>query len=267
MDSTPTRADRYAEASRSYAVLGNARLAVLAMCAADTEVLQQLLWEHGIDQAPDPQAQLAAVGEAVLESMAATTGGTTTGGTTAGALPDGETPGTTARQTVERFRNAMVATFDASVHDLLADRFGALDHLDDVAVSASEAGEAARELLAGRTAAELAADLLHTAGDCAAVAEVMLAEEDTSGALRQLWQADLAAFEAYLLTAAARAGDDDLATVQLRWELARSLGLAPPENSDAVEESVADWRRALTDVVSTAEADSLRAYFVPVPVA
>lgn len=262
MDSTPTRADRYAEASRSYAALGNARLAVLAMCAADTEVLQQLLWEHGIDQAPDPQAQLAAVGEAVLESMAATTGGTT-----AGTLPHGETPGTTARQTVERFRNAMVATFDASVHDLLADRFGALDHLDNVAVSASEAGEAARELLAGRTAAELTADLLHTAGDCAAVAEVMLAEGDTSGALRQLWQADLAAFEAYLLTAAARAGDDDLATVQLRWELAKSLGLVPPEQSDAVEESVADWRRALTDVVSTAEADSLRAYFVPVPVA
>jgi hypothetical protein len=272
MDSTPSRADRYVEASRSYAGLGDGRLAVLAMCAADTEILQQLLWEHGLDQAPDPPAQLAAVGEAVLGSMADTAGDT-----------PGETQGgITAPRAVEQFRASMIATFDESVHDLLADRFAPLDHLRGLRVSAAEAAEVGRERLAGRTAAQLTADLLHTAGDCAAVAEVMLAEGDGSGALRQLWQADLAAFEAYLLSTAVRAGDNELATVELRWELARGLGLAAPQDaevqdsgvqdsgvqdSEAVEDTVAAWRRAFTDVVSTAEAAALQSYFVPVPVA
>jgi hypothetical protein len=250
-DAGPPRADRYSEASRSYAQQGEGRLAVLAQCAADVEVLQQLLWENGLDESPDPEEQLAAVGEAVSESLAVTGAENGSAGT--------------AREAVERFRHAVVATFDESVHALLTERFVALQHLEGVPVSFERARDDALDRLAGRTPVALVDDLRATAHDCLAVAEVMLEEQDIAAALRQLWQADLATFEAYLVDAAMRAGDTDLATVALRWEMARTLVPGPPEATDEIDEAVTVWREALVGVVSAAEAASLRAGFSPVP--
>jgi hypothetical protein len=253
----PETSSDYFHASRSYADQGEGRLAVLAQCAADIEVLQQLLWENGIDESPDPDAQLAAVGEAVSGSLSPLAA---------------ETAGGTAVEMVARFRHAVVTTFDESVHSLLNERFPALDHLAGVSVSFEKSDDGVVDTLAGRTPAALVADLHATARDCIAVAEVMLEEDDVAGALRQLWQADLATFEAYLVDAAIRAGDTDLATVALRWEMARELVPGPPESPEpseapeGVEETVVAWRETLVGVVSAVEATALRAAFAPVPV-
>lgn len=250
----PETSTDYSHASRSYADQGEGRLAVLAQCAADIQVLQQLLWENGIDQSPDPDAQLAAVGEAVSGSL---------------SLLAAETAGGTAVEMVTRFRHAVVTTFDESVHSLLTERFPPLDHLAGVPVSFEQADDVVVDRLAGRTPTALVADLQATARDCIAVAEVMLEEEDVAGAVRQLWQADLAVFEAYLVHAATRAGDAGLVTVALRWDRARELVPGPPESpesTDAVEQAVVAWRETLVGVVSAVEATALRAAFAPVPV-
>jgi hypothetical protein len=249
----PTLAARYTGASRVHAAEGRGRSAVLAMCAADVAALQQLLRENGLDEAADVAGQLTAVGEAVLASLTGL--GTTLGG------------GTDARAVLEGFRQGLVATFDESVHDVLTDRFAPLAHLEHLACHAATLDDEADDLLAGRTPTALLADLRATAGDCASVAEVMLAEGDSEGALRQMWQADLAGFEAYLVSTALRAGDHALCTVPLRWELARSLGLVPAQEEAGFNESVAAWRSALTEVVSPWEAAALHASLVPVPVA
>lgn len=257
MDST-TPAERYAQASHAHADNDQGRLAVLAMCASDLETLRKLLWENGLDRAPDPDGQLGAVAQAVLDSL--------TGVTATSDSPS------TAREAAELFRQALVTTFDPSVHALLTQRLLPLDHLDDVASLDEQASGSAEERASGSTdkhtpdrpADALVADLRRTAADCAVVSELMADEGDLPGALAQVWQADLATFEACLVRTAVAAGDTDLATVDLRWDLARGL-VTPPDGSEAFADLVATWRDAFTEAVTSREAAALRAAFPPAP--
>lgn len=232
----------YAALSRSYAARGEARLAQLAVWAADVQALQVLLWESGLGAAPDPDAQLAAVADAVSGSLADHT----------------EAPHApaTVRESVERARDAMVTAFDESVHVMLAERFVPLDHLDALDVPGPEdARESRSRRLAGRTPERLVADLHQTAGDCMAVSVAMADEGDLAGATYQARQADLASFEAYLVAAAVAAGDSTLATVDLRWDLAMAAERDDPE-ADAIR-----FRHRLAAVVGPAEEPALRACF------
>lgn len=189
--------------SQRYAEGGDLRMAQLAAWAADVHALEELLWENGLGQAPDPTVQLAAVGESVAASLENVT------------LP--EEP-ITARALLDLAREAMVVTFDESVHGLLADRFGDLEHLDHLDPQDVPAGRTA-ERLDGRTPAELAAELRTAAADCATMATLLGAGGEDQAAARLGRQADAAAFEAYLVMAADRSGDRTLATVDLRWDL------------------------------------------------
>jgi hypothetical protein len=82
---------------------------------------------------------------------------------------------------------------------------------------------------------------------------------------------DLAAFEAYLLTAASSVADRKLTTVDLRWELARTLlgelparrGETAIEGTADLEEAVQDIRERLVRSVGPAEVPALRAAFEP----
>jgi hypothetical protein len=249
--------DRYVGLSRSYAARGEGRLAQLAVWAADVHVLQILLWESGLGSSPDPDAQLAAVGEAVTESV------TEFARTVHAPL--------TAREAVEHAREAMVATFDESVHALLADRFLPLEHLDELErpVGESADGAVARRL-EGRSPQALVADLQATAADCMGVAAVMLRGGDTGGALRQARQADIATFEEYLVAVAVGLGDSTLATVDLRWDLAaaadREAAAVGDVSTDDFETAVAGFRERLVGLVGPAEEVALRDCFEPVPV-
>ncbi|MET0469067.1 MAG: hypothetical protein ABWZ87_10005 [Aeromicrobium sp.] len=244
----------YASLSRDYANAHESRLALLAMWTADVHVLQLLLLESGLDRAPDPSAQLASVGEAVTRSLSSVTVGEAT-----------------PRQLIERSREAMVATFDASVHAMLVDRFLPLDHLDSLTGPAvGAAGGAVERRLDGRTREQLVADLEATAHDCVAVAGTMLAAADLDGALRQMHHADLASFEAFLLRTAMDSGDETLASVDLSWDLAARAFAEPPmhvvDPAD-VEATVDAWRDRLVVFGGWAQAARMRASFLRVPVA
>lgn len=243
----------YAALSRDHAVAEEPRLALLAMWTADVHVLQLLLLESGLDRAPVPSAQLAAVGEAVNQSL------------TTLSL-DAATP----RQLIERAREAMVATFDESVHTMLADRFLPLDHLDDLQTPGADAADrAVDQRLDGRTFEQLVADLEATAQDCVAVASAMLATDDLAGVLRQMHHADLATFEAALLRAASESGDQTLASVDLSWELAArehaQRSIQPLDHAD-VEATVNAWRERLVASAGWAQAARMRASFLAIPV-
>ncbi len=258
--------EEYAELSRRYAHDGDLRMAQLAAWAGDVHVLEGLLWENGLEQAPDPLAQLAAVGESValaIEDFAMD-------------LPDEPL---TARAVVETAREALVTTFDESVHGLLLDRFAGLGQLDDAQLDDAEPDDAqpddaqlddaqpddaqpdeergggpGREerlaaRLAGRSADALATDLRTAAADCATMAGLLAADGEPEAAGRLSRQADTAAFEAHLVATAVRAGDDTLATVDLRWELAGR----------------ADDRHRLLGVLGSAERDALARTFEPHP--
>jgi hypothetical protein len=243
----------YASLSRDYAEAREPRLALLAMWAADVHVLQLLLLESGIDRAPDPSAQLAGVGEAVNSSLT-------------GVSLEGVTP----RQLLERSREAMVATFDPSVHAMLVDRFQSLSHLDAVEGLDVDSPDVARERrLDGRTREQLVADLEATADECVAVAGAMVAGGDLEGALRQMHHADLATFEAFLLRTAMESGDQTLASVDLSWDLAARAfaehSTQPAGDVDFAAMVVA-WREQLVVFGGWAQAARMRASFLPVRV-
>ena len=196
----------YVALSHAHASAGDTRSAVLSQWAADVSVLQCLLWESGLGDAPDPDAQLAAVGEAVQGSLQAYAA---------------EPPSISARETVEHARAALTGTFDASVHSQLAERFEPIDHLDGLAAPVTGAARHANHRrFIGRKVPDLVADLLDTASDCRAVAQVMAAVGRQRDARDQMWMADLASFEAYLVQAAEEVGDTTFATVDLRWNQA-----------------------------------------------
>lgn len=242
----------YAQLSRSYAERGDGRLALLAMWAADVRVLQVLLWESGLGSAPDPNAQLAAVSQAVEASLR-------------DCADTADLP-MTPRESVEGARRAMVRTFDDSVHSTLVARLAPLDHLDSVSAPLADDGEVSRVLrLAGRSAEALVADLRTTAGDCMAVAAAMADGGDVAGAISLARQADLASFEAYLVVAAARLGDRPLATVELRWDLAKADDQVAPWSAGDLGQAVNELRDRLVGVVGPGEEAALREYFEPAP--
>lgn len=241
----------YVELSRAHAARGDARLAVLAMWSADIRLLQVLLWESGLGSAPDPDAQLAAVSQAVGASLTA-------------SADSADLP-MTPREVVERARLAMVDTFDASVHSMLVDRLAPLDHLDSLSAPVADDGTRSRDRrLAGRSAESLVADLRATAGDCMAVAVTMADGGDLAGAISLARQADLASFEAYLIAVALRVGDGALATVDLRWDLAEAVVPADATPAGDLEQAVSELRQRLVGVVGPGEEAGMKESFEPV---
>lgn len=244
MDSTLDLPAAYADVSRRHAAAGDVRMAQLAAWAGDVHVLEELLWRNGLADAPDPAAELSAVGHSVASSVEEA----------ARSLPAGGT--FTAREVVEAAREAMITTFDESVHGLLSDRFDDIGQLD--VCRPADGGPAARGTarLSWRSASELAAELRSAAGDCATMAELLDEGGEPEAARRLAGQSETAAFEAYLVSAAVRSGDDALATVDLRSDLVAG--------ADGVDTAV-DRRERLVAVLGSAERDGLRRTFAPAP--
>lgn len=226
-----TTARELGDLSRRYAEAGDPRMAQLAGWAADVHVLEELLWSNGLGQAPDPAAELAAIGASVaasIEAAAATLGDT----------------GPTGREVVEIARQALVATFDPSVHQLLTDRFDDLAHLDrGPGAGAIDADARTAARLAGLDPAELVAELRIAAADCRAMAQMLVGGDDHEAGRRLARQSEAAAFEAHLVTSAIRGGDDALVTVDLRWDLVAGEDPTPER---------------LAAVVGSAERDTLQ---------
>ena len=201
------QADAYHQLSRACAGRGDRRNAVLAMWASDVRTLHSLLWESGLGGAPDPAEQLQACADAVVDGI--------------GTRPSGDLRDATPRDLIEIARADLAAVFDPSVHVLLDERFRSLDHLDAIdQYHAPGELHPPTDRLAGRSPAQLLVDLRAAASDCVCVAQVLAGEGDFEEADRQLWHATLAAFEAFLVAVAVSAGDEQLLTVHLHWELA-----------------------------------------------
>jgi hypothetical protein len=247
----PTVPEQLVRLAARYVDEGDVRRAQLASFAADVYVLEELLWENGLADAPDPVAQLAAVGQSVAAALEALADGVT-GEVTGEVMP---------RALVEAAREAMVATFDESVHDVLLEQLPSLSHLDgcrpaSAVPAGAPTGLPALARLGDRTAEELVAELQQAAADCVHVGEVMDDEGEMTAADRMSHQADVATFEAYLVAAAVRAGDHQLASADLRWELAREL--RPVDLARSTDRSpFATLRRELIALVGSAEMEAL----------
>ena len=236
--------DRFARLAQQRAAEGDVRRAQLASWAADVHVLEELLWQNGLSEADDPVAQLAAVGDSVAAALE--------------AMAECATGELTPREVLEAARTAMVSTFDESVHEILMQQLTNLDHLDTcdplTGIRPEDPSDAAR--LQGRSPERLVEELREAASDCLAVARVMNREGEDEAGDRLVHQADVAAFEAYLVAAAVHAGDHQLATVDLRWSLAGNLDPAGWEPATG-DNTFATLRRELISLVGSAEMEAL----------
>lgn len=250
--------DVYVDLSHSYAARGDGRLALLALWAADVLVLQSLLWESGLSSAPDPDAQLAAVGRAVDTSLRTST--VASGASGSDATVDSGTP-TSALQSA---RAALMSTFDESVHTMLAQRFASSAHLDGLTATAHTPAPSRTSRLGDRSVPELCEDLRVAAADCMAVSAAMARAGLVCDARAQARLSDMASFEAYLLDAATAVGDTSLATVDLRWDIATAAVDNITEVPEDVPEAVTQLREILVGAVGPAEGAGLRGAFEPV---
>jgi len=250
-DDATAKIGTYARLSQRYAADGDAYLAVTAMWASDVYVLQALLWERSLKASAHPDGQYFAVGAAVSTALA--------------RYAQAPVVTTSARQAVEAAREGLLAAFDPSVHDLLATRFMALDHLDALPPLGAGAGEqAAAARLAGRSAPDLVTELRATAVECMAIAREMRSAGRTEDAVRHAYLADMASFEAYLIEVAGVVGDPWLVTVDLRWgAMTEAIAALPGLPADVVE-AVGVIRQQVTAVLGPVEATRLRARFEPV---
>ena len=227
--------------SATFATRGETRGAVLAMWASDLRALHLLLWENGLGTAPDAGQHVRACAEAVQTALR----------DNAADLRNAASP----RVVVENARTALAGVFDPSVHELLAQHFLPVDHLDDIHEPLpGSRSELATDRLAGRTPQRLLVDLRTAAADCVTVAHAL--GDDLEEVDRQLWHAALAAFETFLIDSSLRFGDTELLAVALRWELAADV--LTREAEYAVANAV--WlREQLLAVVSPQERPELLA--------
>ena len=159
------------------------------------------------------------------------------------ALAENPTGDITPRAIVEAARRAMVSTFDESVHEVLLEQMPDLDHLDTcdpfAADRADDDGDEqpVSRRLGHRSAEELVAELRVAASDCLAVERVLVAEGED--------------------VAASRLAHQNLATVDLRWDLARGLDPASWAEVGRDGNAFATLRRELISLVGSAEMETL----------
>ena len=191
-----------------------------------------LLLESGLGSAPDPEAQMALVAEAVRSSLLE--GADSAGGPA------------TLREAAERARRALLATFDESVHAMLEERLAPLDHLDALNAPAGERARPsppARRPYLPRAGPRPADGGRGLHGD----RHEMARDGDLVGARRQARNADLGSFEAYLVSAALAVGDTALTTVGLRWDLAEAADERDVDDPDEAVRALASGSRASSD--------------------
>lgn len=204
---TVTRKRAYADLSRTYAEAGNSFAAVHAAFAADAQTIQVVLWERVMVASPDPDAKLREIADTIANALA-----------TYATTP---TPATTARDTVEGARTAMLRAFSPAAADMISEHLLPLDHLDSLTFPDPAVGA---HTVHARTGGEhpetVARTRMRAAHDCMVMAVALNREGRLDEAMQQAWASDWATLEAYLLEAALQVGDYALMTVEMRWLLA-----------------------------------------------
>lgn len=245
------RSMAYAELSRRYAAEGNAFAAVHAAWAADLCAAKAVLWERAVASSAHPEEQFSAAAQSVSGALAA-------------PAPEERRP-RDAAGAVRAVRRALGAALDRKVQHRVTAAFGALDHLEGLALPDDQAGgRTAAARLQGSSVHELSLLRRRGARDCMAVAQAMHDGGRDAEALRMLWQSDWAAFEAYLLDAAMAVGDEFLVTVELRWELARQAATGLSGLSPDLVAAADSIRAMLASAVDPAEVDRLEEHYEPV---
>lgn len=240
----------YGDLSRTYAQAGNSFAAVHAAFAADVQTVQVVMWERVMVASPTPEEKFREIADTVAGALA--------------AYAIAPTGASTARETVENARAALLRAFSGGAADMVAEHFFPLDHLDALAYPDPAVGA---QTVHSRTGGEhpevVARTRLRAAHDCMVMAVALNREGRLDEAMQQAWASDWATLEAYLLEAALRVGDYALMTVEMRWLLASEAVARIEALPTDFERAVATVRNQIAASLGSVEGERLNRMFEP----
>lgn len=231
-------------AARRQALDADAVSALALAWGADVYAVQGVLWERIIGAAAATHRQLYRAADALFRGLR-------------GAAPEPTMLEGSCADVLRVARTRLLAECDEGLADALQAVWIENSYLADLkAPTAEDVQAAARKRCRGRSALAQADALRADARAAMTRAQALRVRGDTVGALQESYEADLLSLEAYLLESALAAGDSDLLTVTIRWELA----VAAIAGMDALP---ADFTRAVTQVRKAlcsglAESDGVR---------
>jgi len=231
-------------AARRQALEGDPVGALTLAWGADVYAVQGVLWERIIGAAAATHRQLYRAADALFRGLR-------------GAAPEATLPAGSCAEVLRQARTRLLAECDEGLAAAIQAVWDEHSFLDDLAApTAEDVQAAARSRCRGRSALAHAGALRVDARAAMQRAQSLRVRGDTTGALQESYEADLLAFEAYLLESALAAGDSGLLTVTIRWELATAA-------ITGVDALPADFTRAVERirqvmVSGLAESDAVR---------
>lgn len=231
-------------AARRQALDGDAVGALTLAWGADVYAVQGVLWERIIGAAAATHRQLYRAADALFRGLR-------------GAAPEATLLEESCADALQQARNRLLEECDEGLAAAIRAAWTEHSFLADLKPpTAGDLQAAARTRCRGRSVLAHAGSLRVDAVAAMQRAQALRVRGDTTGALQECYEADLLGLEAYLLESALAAGDSDLLTVTIRWELA----IAAIAGVDALP---ADFTRAVTRMrkamcAGLAESDGVR---------
>jgi hypothetical protein len=228
-------------AARRHAEYGDVVSAVATAWGADVYTLQAVTWERILVASHSPQRQFFRVADAVSSAMRQA------------PLAGGDD----AEAGVRIARAAVAHAFDAGLAREMSTRWPDIDYLAALPPLDPElVSEAVATRLRSLRPEEFAATRRAEAVELMLEAQMQRVRGDVVTSIHTAFDSDLASLEAYLVESAVAAGDDDLMTVSIRWELATNVVSELPGLPNEFVGAVRAIRAAL--VVGLGEADGRR---------
>jgi hypothetical protein len=196
------------DASHRHASAGDSVGALACALGADVASLQAVLWERLNIASSAPQRRYFQAAESLTAAL----------GTADLPLDSGS-----AAEALRAARQAMSEQFDEAISSDVADRWPDLAYLEQLAGPTADDVRSARERrLDGLEPVDFIETRRAAADLTMREAQESRIRADVAGAVRSAYQADFLRLESYLVESALAAGDVDLFTVMIRWELVAS---------------------------------------------
>lgn len=242
----------YAELSHRAAADGNSHLAVHAAWAADIAAVQATMWRNVISLTSNPAEMFGTLASAVDYAL--------------DQFDADETVARDAFDLITAARDALLSAFDPDGAAAVDAAFPSAGHLRGLPTPDGHQTLAILSArLGGRDTDSVVADLRVAAHDGVVVAAGLFRAGYERDALTQVWMADWAALEAFLIADAVAAGDHGLITVEMRWALVVHALAQPQVLPTGFTAAVAHLRATMISALGPIEGERLQAAFTPLP--
>lgn len=236
-------------ASQTRAAAGDAVGAVVCAWGADLSMAKAVVWEHAAaETTPSWRTLLTWAGSVVP----------------LGAAEASELPTPSAADAVTATRVRLASRCEPALQRELAEAWPPVDHLVDLPVPTDDQVAAAVEArLGGSSPADFVIARRARARALLDSARDKRVSGDATAAIQDVYEADLAAVEAYLVESAQAAGDGRLLSMITRWELVSHAIASIPSLPSSVVEAVTRLRTAMANALGPADGQRLREAFPP----